>query len=564
MLTLLSLTALALATPDLACAQIVGGRREKIWQFDGTGDFDEFGYSVAGAGDVDGDGFDDVIVGIPGADPGGLIDAGSIVVYSGIDGRVIWMIDGNQGGSEFGRAVAGAGDVDADGCDDLIVGAFLADNSNLVDAGAAVVFSGRTGRLIWRTDGFANSDYHGYSVASAGDVNADGFGDFVVGTRNHNRRGLATVYSGSDFSVLMEFHGSGINDYLGTSVAGAGDVNLDGYDDVIVGAQGADPFGRDGAGSAFVYSGLNGAVILQFHGVDASDSFGASVAGAGDVDHDGVPDLIVGAPHANIDLWTEVGAAYVFSGTDGRMLLSFLGKGESGHFGSSVAGAGDVDGDLHDDLIVGAELGRREILIVGNASVYSGFDGSRTWHFRGEQWSDLLGVSVSGAGDVDRDGFDDVIIGATGTDPNSLINAGSAFVHGLDTFLHLDVDELSLGSGVPVHLDLDYPESEAGFFYAVLASASGVGPLAINGIEIPLTLDRLMRAGMNGWFPPVADGFLGRLDGQGNATASLMGDSRLAPFLGRTIHLAAVSFGRRGMVILTRLSSTAWPLTLVP
>lgn len=166
----------------------------------------------------------------------------------------------------------------------------------------------------------------------------------------------------NSFEKRHTFDGPGIYADMGRSVAGAGDVNRDGYDDLIVGAPSASPGGMYAAGSCFVYSGKDGNLLWQFDGPAARTRLGTSVSGAGDVDDDGYPDVIVGLPPK----------AHVYSGSDGSQLweLSIL---QGGSLGWSVSGAGDANGDGNDDVIVGApsvRVGADED--AGSAIVYSG------------------------------------------------------------------------------------------------------------------------------------------------------------------------------------------------
>ena len=323
-----------------------------LWQFGGPWTYDEFGRSVSDAGDVNGDGFADVIVGSPWADPGFLNWSGSAFVYSGATGQILLQFNGQSPSAELGSAVSGAGDIDGDGVPDLIVGAW---GTNL-QTGAAYVYSGATGLVLWQLDGQAMGDLMGSAVSGAGDVNGDGYADFAVGARWADHGGLddsgtVYVYSGATGLLLWQFDGQNINDEIG-AVSDVGDVNQDGFDDIIVGG--------DVVNSAFILSGESGLVLHQLAGQGGWEAFGTSVSGAGDVDGDGSPDVLVGAP------WSDsgVGAVYLFSGTTGRLITQLLSSGRSDNFGHSVAGAGDVDGDGLSDLIVGTDGS-------DNAQVYS-------------------------------------------------------------------------------------------------------------------------------------------------------------------------------------------------
>ena len=361
------------------------------------------GPSTSGAGDVNGDGFADLIVGAQLDDNNGST-SGSARVFSGFDGSVLYSFDGDSAGDLFGESVSGAGDVNNDGFADLIVGAQLDDNNGST-SGSARVFSGFDGSVLYNLDGDSAGDQFGTSVSGAGDVNNDGFADLIVGAP-FNGTGYVQVFSGFDGSLLYNFDGDSFTDRFGDSVSCAGDVNGDGFDDLIVGADNDDNNGFN-SGSARVFSGVDGSVLYNFDGDSAGDSFGSSVSGAGDVNGDGFDDLIVGARQDDNNGSTS-GSARVFSGVDGSVLYNFDGDSAGDSFGSSVSGAGDVNNDGFADLIVGAvNFGPAN---SGSARVFSGADGSVLYDF--DSFNGGVGISVSGASDVNGDGVADVIVGS--------------------------------------------------------------------------------------------------------------------------------------------------------
>ena len=397
-----------------------------IYTFTGEAAGDAFGISVASAGDVNNDGFDDLIVGAPANHAGGIL-SGRAYVFSGKTGDTIYIFTGKSAGDQFGISVASAGDVDNDGFNDLIVGAYLNDAGGS-DAGRAYVFSGQTGDTIYTFAGEAAGDWFGSSVASAGDVDNDGFDDLIVGARfagGAYNPGRAYVFSGQTSDTLYVFTGETDFDGFGTSVSGAGDVNKDGYDDVIIGAN-TYGFGGVFPGRAYVFSGKTGNTIYEFPGQTNGDRFGSSVASAGDVNNDGFEDLIVGA------VWNDTGGnnagrAYVFSGQTGDTIYVFTGEASLDYLGNSVGTAGDVNNDGFDDLIVGAWGNDAGGNYAGRAYVYSGQTGNTLYTFTGEAANDEFGFSVASAGDVDNDGFDDLIVGAYLNDAGGS-DAGRAYV----------------------------------------------------------------------------------------------------------------------------------------
>jgi hypothetical protein len=368
---------------------------------------DEHGHAVGAAGDVDRDGMSDFVVGAPyhdggrvrlysgrtGAvlrewrgDPqsdlgaavggaGGAVIAGaegesasvpgSAVLFSGDSGRALRSFTGDVARDLFGHAVAAAGDVDGDGDPDFVIGAPGTWKKESI--GYARVFSGRDGRALFTFQGerFAG-DRFGFSVAGAGDVDRDGHADVLIGALGDTGRGSHSgrvyLFSGADGRKLFTADGDASHHELGHAVAGAGDLDGDGFADLFAGA-----FVQKGIGYARAYSGRTGRVIHELRGIEPGDAFGHSVAAAGDADGDGVGDLVAGAPDATVGEARRTGYVRIYSGKDGRVLLHRTGSRELMHYGYAVAAAGDVNGDFLADVIVGSVV----VKDAGSAEVIS-------------------------------------------------------------------------------------------------------------------------------------------------------------------------------------------------
>ena len=333
-----------------------------------------FGFSVATAGDVNGDGYSDVIIGAIAFDNGQL-DEGRAFVYlgsaAGLATGAAWTAESDQAGSQFGEAVAAAGDVNGDGYGDVIVGA----NSYTNDQGGegrAFVYLGSSSGLAagpaWMAEGDQSNANFGVSVATAGDVNGDGYADVIVGARDwdggQTDEGRASVYLGSAAGLGTSPAWTGESNQpgarFGNAVGTAGDVNADGYSDVVVAAVRFNNGLGDFSGRAYAYlgsaSGLATSAVWTVDSAQGGAQFGVSVGTAGDVNGDGYADVIVGAnAHDN---GATNGRAYVYFGSGSGPSVSPAWVKESdqagANFGVSVATAGDVNGDGYADVIVGA------------------------------------------------------------------------------------------------------------------------------------------------------------------------------------------------------------------
>jgi len=358
--------------------------------------------------------------------------------------RLPWKAEGNQAGAAFGYSAGTAGDVNGDGYEDVIVGAPYYSNGQYSEGLAFVYYGSPTGLSTvpnWTGEINQNVAFFGFSVGTAGDVNMDGYDDVIVGAPFYSNgqvvEGGAFIYQGSAAGLSTTpnwtAEGNQVGARFGTSVATAGDVNGDGYSDAIVGAYLFDN-GQIDEGRAFVYHGSSGGLNMSPNWTAESDQptayFGFSAGTAGDVNGDGYEDVIVGAPVYD-NGQTDEGRAFVYHGSPGGLSDSFNWTAEGNQafaiFGWSVGTAGDVNGDGYNDVIVGAYDYDNGQTNEGRAFAYHGsavgLSVAPDWTAESDQAFAWFGYSVGTAGDVNGDGYNDVIVGAF------LLTTGRAFVH---------------------------------------------------------------------------------------------------------------------------------------
>lgn len=457
------------------------------FRIDGRSPGDRAGRTVGNAGDVNGDGLDDLIIGVSAAAPDGQQGAGEVYVVFGstanpaalplaaLNGANGFRLVGATFNDAAGESVSGAGDVNGDGYADVIIGAPGADPGGIFEAGAAYIVFGApsfparvnladlNGDNGFRLNGIAEDDGAGVSVGGAGDMNGDGLDDLLVGAPNATVSGKAAagqtyvVFGDHDFPPQINLaslnggnglvlNGISADSYAANDLGGAGDMNGDGYDDAFVAAWKTSKGADSEAGAVYVLFGkasfpaklslgdLTGATGFRLDGAAEGDRAGQAVDSAGDVNGDGRGDLVIGAPFAA----SQRGMAYVvfgasvlpptlslgaLSGANGFQLSTSVANAEAG----MAVGAADINGDGLDDVLVGApaagegsqRFAGRSYVAFGRASFPAEIDLDALtpvtgMALDGEAAGDHAGQALSAAGDRDGDGYDEIAIGAPG------------------------------------------------------------------------------------------------------------------------------------------------------
>jgi hypothetical protein len=396
-----------------------------VYSHYGANASDQQGWSVAGLGDVNGDGVEDYAAGAPFA---GLVSSfrpGIVRLYSGRTGEVLRTWYGAAHGDEFGVSVAPVHDFDHDGRTDLIVGSPGWNG----DRGRAVIYSTNSGAQLWQVNGLAAGDAMGTAVARIGYCNGDFAQDFAVGAPNEDgggqsNRGTVRLYSGATGGILRTITpGNYTEVYFGRALSGGVDWDDDGYHDVVVGSPLVSLQGRTWCGMASVHSSATGLTLALWYGPTAGEQYGHSVAGLGDVNGDGHDEVLIGAPLADT-AGANSGRIELRSTPQGAPLRTHTGTtGEK--MGYAVAAVSDADYDNRPDYAVGSpEFAFSGTLDRGIVRVFSGASGGAFGSATGQLGSSF-GRSIASVGDVNGDGFGDLLVGATTSDVNGT-NAGLA------------------------------------------------------------------------------------------------------------------------------------------
>lgn len=528
----------------LPAAQIDGGFTIK--GFDDSG----LGTAVSWLDDINGDGVPEVLASTDYLAYGPGFDQGVILVFSGADGTLL-RSDYGLAGTYVGNTITTFSDLDGDGVSEYGSRGAGTDTNDV----AFTVFSGATGHILWTLVDRVENEFYNLAAAEIDDLDFDGVPDLIVRGDSPDdgqggtfwNAGHAVILSGVNGTILREHRGTYQGQAYAESVADAGDLNLDGIGDYILGN-----VNYTQTWNMEVFSGADGSLLWT--ATSAPHKYGYQVGHIGDVNGDGLPDYL-----------STYNGSQCFSGADGSELWSdplsrpyiynwsaFKLLGDLNHDGLQDFGVADsvIGGPGYIDIISGANGEFLDILsrrTVGGAA-------------------DRYGRDFAAAPDMNQDGFKDLIVGRPYYRNDYVFYDrsffyGEVFVHHYRPMLKVSHTEWSASGGSTLELQMDLPSQSAGQSYRILTSTTGRFRIAINHhLYAPLGGSSLVYHMQQGWVPAYTTDFQGTLDSQGDALAFVLPGAHLNSVIGTTLHFSAVAFDGAQV----RMTTNAVHVTIVP
>lgn len=423
-----------------------------------------FGYSLSGIGDVNNDAKPDIIVGAYQQDvQKNRVNQGQVFVFSGADGSTLRTINNpaHSKSASFGRAVSGYNGtyflVGAPGDIGVIKGRGNTEGKEKKGTeGYAYVINGANGETLRELDIKANKDDRfGYAVSGLGDISGDGTSEIVIGIpwkkgtkcneenphvkngKEKQYQGEVIVFNGASGDILLALNNPEVcqsASYFGQAVAGLGDINGDGKPDIAVGVPMQNVGENKHQGQILIFSGADGSLIKTLNNPNPQNTayFGRAIASF-DMNSDGKPDILAGAPFQDVGGNSDQGQVYLFNGLDGSLMRTFdnpvLQAGA--WFGSSLAVVNDMSGDGKPDILIGApsqDVGDKND--QGQVFIINSSNGNliATLNNPNPQAGSFFGLAIAAIGDVNADGKTDIIIGAPSQDVGDKAYQGQAFL----------------------------------------------------------------------------------------------------------------------------------------
>jgi len=554
------LTSLILASP--AALQTAGGDWDSLGQVEGAAWTEYLGGTLKVGPDIDGDGIPDFVVGSAGHENALSQRVGLLQLYSGKTGTILWEYEPLIPDSHpvTSGSLSFVSDLNGDGVADLLAGSSNHDGGK----GKAVVLSGLDGSLIREHFGVVGT-VHGYGeglgVALLGiqDLDGDGFADYLMASHKSENSagdqsaGRIDCWSGATGFLLWQSYGQNESDIFGRTLTFGPDTSGFGQRDILASTH-EDVNGVSNAGMVYTLSQPSGVILRSYPSatMETNQGYGDALATLPDLDGDSIGEIVVSAP--SFDTPSKQGAGYVtmLSSATGLPLWRTDGTVGHGDFGREILAVDDLNQDGYKDLLVYqptlAQLDEPRVIVL------NGRDGSILWEFKGESQYTGFGISM-GAFDRTGDGIPELLIGEH---LYGFSFPGRVVALTLDPFLR-NRGSLSLSASAASELrfQVDFPVSEAGKSFGILASSTGNSSTPLGGIDVPLTFDPFFQRSLQS--PP--PNFRGSLNSEGDHQVRVrVPAGQLTNLIGTTLYFAAISYSGTQ----ASLSSVAVPIVVVP